>query len=76
MISFLTSMKDAEIANAHLVLTIGTSNMEITRLPELSTNAPVAEVRRNFKDPAGTMIYPAGVTYGGDAIHIEMKLKP
>lgn len=75
VIPLLTSMKDVAIANAHQVLTIGTADMEIARLLELPMNAPVAEVRRIFKDPAGTVIYLAEVTYRGDAIHLEMNLK-
>ena len=39
-------------------------------------NAPVAEVRRLFRDPAGTVIYLAEATYRGDAIHVQMDLKP
>jgi GntR family transcriptional regulator len=39
-------------------------------------NAPVAEVRRIFKDAAGTVIYLADVTYRGDAIRLEMDLRP
>ena len=68
-------MKDVDIAKAHQVLTIGSSDMEINRLLELSMNAPVAEVRRIFEYPAGTVVYLADVTYGGDAIHLEMNLK-
>ena len=69
-------MKDVDIADTHQVLTIGTSDMEINRLLELSMNAPVAEVRRIFfEDPAGTLVYLADVTCRGDAIHLEMNLK-
>ena len=46
------------------------------RLLGLPMNAPVAEVRRIFKDPSGTVIYLAEVTYRGDAIHVQMDLKP
>lgn len=76
VIPLLTSMKDVAIAKAHQVLTIGTADMEVARLLELPINAPVAEVRRIFKDPAGTVIYLADVIYRGDAIHVEMNLKP
>lgn len=76
VIPLLTSMKSVTIAQAHQVLTIGTADMEVARLLELPMNAPVAEVRRIFKDASGTVIYLAEVTYRGDAIHVEMDLKP
>jgi GntR family transcriptional regulator len=76
VIPILTAMKGVTIAKAHQVLTIGTADMEVARLLELPMNAPVAEVRRIFQDPQGTVIYLAEVTYRGDAIHVEMDLKP
>ena len=59
-----------------VVVTIGTADVEVARHLELAVNAPVAEVRRIFKDSAGTVIYLADVIYRGDAIRIEMDLKP
>jgi GntR family transcriptional regulator len=76
VIPLLTSMKGVKIAKAHQVLTIGTADMEVAGLLELPMNAPVAEVRRIFKDADDTVIYLADVTYRGDAIHVEMNLKP
>jgi GntR family transcriptional regulator len=76
VIPLLMSMKNSGIDSAHQVLTIGTADMEVSRLLELPVNAPVAEVRRIFKDAGGTVIYLADVTYRGDAIRLEMDLKP
>lgn len=76
VIPLLTTMKSVTIAKAHQVLTIATADMEVARLLELPMNAPVAEVRRIFQDPQGTVIYLAEVTYRGDAIQVEMDLKP
>jgi GntR family transcriptional regulator len=76
VIPLLTSMKNIGIHTAHQVLTIGTADMEVAGLLELPMNAPVAEVRRIFKDTAGTVIYLADVTYRGDAIRLEMDLNP
>ena len=39
-------------------------------------NAPTAEVRRVFRDSEGVVIYFADVVYRGDAIRLEMDLKP
>jgi GntR family transcriptional regulator len=76
VIPLLKAMKGVRIAQAHQVLTIASADMEVARLLELPVNAPTAEVRRIFKDAAGTVIYLADVTYRGDAIRLEMDLKP
>jgi GntR family transcriptional regulator len=76
VIPLLTSMKGVTIAQAHQVLTIGTADLEVAHLLGVPVNAPVAEVRRVFRDPSGRVIYFAEVTYRGDAIHVEMNLKP
>jgi len=76
VIPLLTSMKGVTIAHAHQVLTIGTADLEVAHLLGVPVNAPVAEVRRVFRDPSGRVIYFAEVTYRGDAIHVEMNLKP
>lgn len=76
VIPLLKAMKGLRIASAHQVLTIATADMEVARLLELPMNAPVAEVRRIFRDASGTVIYLADVTYRGDAIRLEMDLKP
>ncbi len=76
VIPLLTSMKSVHIADAHQVLTIGTADMDVARLLGLAVNAPVAEVRRVFRAPDGRVIYLGEVTYRGDAIRVEMNLKP
>jgi GntR family transcriptional regulator len=75
VIPLLVAMKKVKIAHAHQVLTIGTADSDVARLLELPLSAPVAEVRRIFKDASGTVIYLADVTYRGDAIRVEMDLK-
>jgi GntR family transcriptional regulator len=76
VIPLLTSMKGVDIHTAQQVLTISTADMEVAQHLELPVNAPVAEVRRIFKDSAGIVIYLADVTYRGDAIRLEMDLMP
>jgi GntR family transcriptional regulator len=76
VIPLLTSMKGVHIDQAHQVVTIGTADVDVARHLELAVNAPVAEVRRIFKDASGTVIYLADVIYRGDAIRIEMDLQP
>jgi GntR family transcriptional regulator len=76
VIPLLKSMKGLRIAAAHQVLTIASADVEVAGLLEVPMNAPVAEVRRVFKDADGTVIYLADVTYRGDAIRLEMDLQP
>jgi GntR family transcriptional regulator len=76
VIPLLTKMKGVTIARAHQVLTIGTADMDVARLIDVPVNAPVAEVRRVFRDSEDRVIYLAEVTYRGDAVHVEMDLKP
>ncbi|NYT86417.1 GntR family transcriptional regulator [Pollutimonas harenae] len=74
VIPLLASMQ--VVADAHQTLTIGSADIEVARCLDLSINAPVAEVRRIFRNAAGEVIYLAEVTYRGDAIRFEMNLKP
>jgi GntR family transcriptional regulator len=76
VIPLLKNMKSVRIAGAHQVLTISSADLDVARLLEVPMNSPVAEVRRVFKDAAGTVIYLADVTYRGDAIRLEMDLQP
>ena len=76
VIPLLHRMPDVDIHDAHQVLTMGTADMEVAQMLGIPVGSPVAEVRRIFKDSQGTVIYLANVTYRGDAIRIEMDLKP
>lgn len=76
VIPLLTTLSGLTIAEAHQVLTIGSADMEVSKLLKLPLNAPIAEVLRMFKDDEGTLIYVAHATYRGDAIRLEMDLKP
>ena len=75
VIPLLNAMGANGVAHAHQVLTIATADMEVARLLQVPVNAPVAEVRRVFTDAAGRVIYLGEVTYRGDFIHLQMKLK-
>ncbi len=76
VIPLLHKMSGVQIASARQVLGIGTADMEVAQMLEIPVGSPVAEVRRVFKDQEGTVIYLANVIYRGDAIRIEMDLKP
>jgi GntR family transcriptional regulator len=76
MIPILTTLPGVRIAKAHQTLTIGTADAETARHLGIAVNAPVAEVRRVFRAPDGTVIYLGEVTYRGDLIQLEMDLTP
>jgi GntR family transcriptional regulator len=76
VIPVLLDLPGVTIAKAWQTLRIGTADVEVARLIGMPVNAPVAEVRRVCRDPAGTVIYLGEITYRGDYIHLEMDLLP
>ena len=76
VIPILKDMRDPAIASARQTLTIGTADLEASKLLQIPLNSPVAEVRRVFATADRTVIYLGEVTYRGDFIRIDMDLKP
>ena len=76
VLPILVSLPGVRIAKTRQTLTISSADAETARLIGIPVNAPVANVRRVFNDPDGTVIYLAEVTYRGDYIHLEMDLTP
>lgn len=76
VIPILMEMPGHVIATARQRLTIGTADLEVSRLLRIPLNSPVAEVRRVFTARDGTVIYLGEVTYRGDFISIDMDLRP
>ncbi|OWT67949.1 MULTISPECIES: GntR family transcriptional regulator [unclassified Achromobacter] len=72
----LLEQPEVDIARAHQTLTIGTADAETASFLRISKDAPTAEVRRVFRRPDGEVLYYAEVTYRGDAIRLEIDLKP
>ncbi len=72
----LTTLPGVDIASGRQVLTISGADAETASLLGIPVNTPMAEVRRTLKDSNGVVIYLADVTYRGDAIQLEMDLKP
>jgi GntR family transcriptional regulator len=64
-----------KIARARQTLTIGTADLEVAGHIGVPVNSPVAEVRRVFNAPDGTVMYLAEVIYRGDFIRLDMDLK-
>ncbi len=76
VLPILTSLPDVTIGSARQTLHISTADLDVARDLQLPVNSPVAEVRRVFCGPDGTVIYLAEATYRGDYIYMEMDLKP
>ena len=74
IIPVLMDLKAVKIGSARQILTIGTAGMEAATLLNVAASAPVAQVRRVFCDPAGTVIYLGELTYRGDFIRVDMDL--
>jgi GntR family transcriptional regulator len=76
VIPLLVSLPGVEIARAHQTLDIGAADIEVARDLRMAVNTPVAEVRRVFNGPDGSVLYLGEATYRGDYIHLEFDLKP
>jgi GntR family transcriptional regulator len=74
VVPVLLDLPKVIIATAQQSLRIGTADVEVARLLNVPLNSPVAEVRRIFVSPEGTVLYLGNITYRGDFIQFEMKL--
>lgn len=76
VIPILAVMEQPAVARARQTFTIGSADLDVSRLLGIPLSAPVAEVRRVFTAADGCVIYLGEVTYRGDFVRIEMDLKP
>ncbi len=76
VIPLLVSLPGIEIAKARQTLNIAAADIEVARDLHIAVNSPVAEVRRVFNNPDGSVLYLGEATYRGDYIHLEIDLKP
>ncbi len=74
IIPVLLDLERVRIGSARQILTIGTAGVEAATALNVAASAPVAEVRRVFCDPEGTVIYLGELTYRGDFIRVDMDL--
>ncbi len=74
IIPVLMDLEQVKIGSARQILTIGTAGVEAAKVLNVAASAPVAEVRRVFCDPEGTVIYLGELTYRGDFIRVDMDL--
>ena len=74
IIPVLADLKQVRIGSARQILTIGTAGADAATVLNIAVSAPVAEVRRVFCSPDGTVIYLGELTYRGDFIRVDMDL--
>jgi GntR family transcriptional regulator len=63
------------VATARQVLTIGTADIEMSRLLEIPLNSPVAHVHRRACDAEGRLLYVADGVYRGDMVRLDIELR-
>lgn len=76
VIPLFASLPGVTVAKARQTLNISTADIEVAENLQIPVNAPVAEIRRVFTGPDGSVIYLGEATYRGDYIHLEMDLMP
>jgi GntR family transcriptional regulator len=74
VIPVLMDLKAVRIGSARQILTISTAGVEAANALNIAVSAPVAEVRRVFCAPDGTVIYLGELTYRGDFVRVDMDL--
>jgi GntR family transcriptional regulator len=74
VVPVLVDLPKVVIASARQTLRISTADVEMAQLLLVPVNSPVAEVRRVFLSPDGTVLYLGQITYRGDFIQFEMQL--
>ena len=74
IIPVLLDLPEVVIAKAAQTLTIATAGIEAAGALDISTNAPVAEIRRVFCGPDGTVIFLGELVYRGDFIRWDVDL--
>jgi GntR family transcriptional regulator len=74
VVPVLVDLPNVVIASARQTLRISTADVEMAQLLLVPVNSPVAEVRRVFLSPDGTVLYLGQITYRGDFIQFEMQL--
>lgn len=75
VIKVLATHPGIETGSAYQTVTLGTASRETAELLNVSTGSPVGELLRFVHAPSGDVIYRGNVTYRGDLVRIETKLK-
>ena len=74
IISVLLDLRQVKIASARQRLTVSTAGADTAQALNISVAAPVAELRRVFCSPDGTVIFVGQLVYRADFIRLDMDL--
>lgn len=74
IIPVLLDLPQVRIARANQTLTIGKAGTDVAGALGISASAPVAEIRRVFSAPDGTVMYVGELVYRADYIRLQMDL--
>lgn len=75
VLKVLATHSDIETGTAYQRVMLGAADEEAAELLEVSVGSPVGELLRTVHDPSGRIIYRGNVTYRGDLVRIETRLK-
>lgn len=75
VLKVLATHPKIKIGPAHQIITLGTADSRTANLLNVSAGSPVGELLRTVFDPADQLIYRGKVTYRGDLVRIETRLK-
>ena len=72
----IVSMQKVHIAHASQTVTVEAADRAVAGLLHVTAGAPIARLRRVFRDPAGVVLFIGEYAYRGDLVQLEMDLVP
>ncbi|REE07439.1 GntR family transcriptional regulator [Paraburkholderia sp. BL27I4N3] len=70
----LMDLPDLKLQDVLQTITIGTADVELSRMLQISLNAPVAHVYRTATDDRGTIVFVGNGVYRGDVVRLDIKV--
>ena len=72
----IAAMPEVHIAQASQTVTVEMADAAVAGLLHVAAGAPIARLRRVFRDPAGVVLFVGEYDYRGDLVQLEMDLVP
>jgi GntR family transcriptional regulator len=72
----IVAMPNVKIAEAFQTVTVEAAEPGIAVRLEIAAGAPIARLRRVFRDPDGVVLFVGEYAYRGDRVQLEMDLAP
>lgn len=70
----LRDMPGLKLQEIRQTITVGTADVELSRMLEIPLNAPVAHAYRTATDSEGTIVFVGNGVYRGDVIRLDIKV--